>query len=266
MVQEAGTGLMETIGSAIEWFGDPANWSGSQGIPVRLFEHLQLSFFPVLLALIPALIVGLYIGHNRRFEFISINIANLGRAIPSFAWLALLFPVQLRLGLGFSSWATVVALFFLAIPPILTNTHVGVREVDKDLIEAARGMGMSGGQILTRIELPLATPFIIAGIRTSVVQVIATATLAALIAGGGLGVFIVSGFALGETGRDQLLGGAILIALLAIAAEIAFGLLERLISPKTASRKSRVIKVQPVGGPAVGMPIPEVDPRVGAGS
>jgi osmoprotectant transport system permease protein len=232
---------MSNLQNTFDWLTDPANWTGSRGIPVRLLEHIQLSLFPVLLALIPALLVGLYIGHTRRFEFVSINVANLGRAIPSFAWLALLFPIQLRLGLGFSSWATIVALFFLAIPPILTNTHLGVREVDSDLVEAARGMGMSGAQILGQIEMPLAIPFIVAGVRTALVQVIATATLAALIAGGGLGRFIVDGFALGEApkGRAQLLGGAILIALLAITAEISFAFLERLVSPRTASRRAK---------------------------
>lgn len=248
---------METILSTFEWFGDPANWSGSRGIPTRLLEHLQLSFIPVILALIPALGIGLYIGHQRRFEFISINAANLGRAIPSFAWLALLFPLQLRLGLGLSSWATVVALFFLAIPPILTNTHVGVREVDGDLVEAARGMGMSGGQILRSIELPLAVPFIVAGIRTSLVQVIATATLAALVAGGGLGRFIVDGFALGINGQDQLLGGAILVAVLAIVAEVGFAFLERRVSPKTTSQRGRSART-------TGLP-PRVPPGPAAG-
>lgn len=256
---------MNTIRSAFEWFGDPVNWSGTRGIPTRLFEHAQLSLVPVLLALIPALAVGLYIGHRRRFEFISINVANLGRAIPSFAWLALLFPLQLKLGLGLSSWATVVALFFLAIPPILTNTHVGIREVDRELVEAARGMGMSGGQILRRIEVPLAMPFIVAGVRTSLVQVIATATLAALVAGGGLGRFIVDGLALGENGRDQVLAGALLVAGLAIFAEVLFGFIERLVAPKKASRAKKPVRQQGPG-PGIGLPVPNVGPTAGAGS
>jgi osmoprotectant transport system permease protein len=235
-----------TIESVIDWFSQPEQWSGSGSIPVRLWEHLQLSLIAVGAALIPAVILGLYIGHKRRFEFVTITVANLGRALPSFAILALFFPIQLQLGLGLSSWATLAALFLLAIPPILTNTYVGVREVDRDAVESATGMGLTGGQILRSIELPLAAPLIVAGIRTSTVQVIATATLASLIAGGGLGRYITDGFSLGEGGRAQVLGGAILVALLAIVAELGLGAVERAVRPRTASRQR---KVRRFGGP-----------------
>lgn len=227
---------METLQSVFEWFSQPEQWSGSGSIPVRLWEHLQLSLIAVGAALIPAVLLGLYIGHTRRFEFVTITIANLGRALPSFAILALFFPIQLQLGLGLSSWATLTALFLLAIPPILTNTYVGVREVDRDAVESATGMGMTGGEVLRSIEVPLAAPLIVAGVRTSTVQVIATATLASLIAGGGLGRFITDGFSLGEQGRAQVLGGAILVALLAIVAELGLGRLERAVRPRTASK------------------------------
>ncbi|HWC14605.1 MAG TPA: ABC transporter permease [Actinomycetota bacterium] len=217
------------------WFSDPATWTGYAGIPTRVTEHLLLSGTALALALPVAVGAGLFIGHTRRAEFVTVSLANLGRAVPSFAILALAFPISLRLGLGLGFWPTVVALFFLAIPPILTNTYVGVKGVDADAVEAARGMGLSGTQVLRSLEIPLAAPLIVAGVRTSAVQVVATATLAAVIAGGGLGRFIVDGFAFGVRGiegRQMVMGGAILVALLALATEVAFGLLERRVGPR----------------------------------
>jgi osmoprotectant transport system permease protein len=188
-------------------------------------------------AAIPALAMGLYIGHKRRFEFVTVTMANLGRAVPSFAILALAFTATLRLGLSFEFWPGFVALFFLAIPPILTNAYVGVREVDADMVEAARGMGFGGRQVLFRLQLPLAAPLIVSGLRTSAVQVIATATLAAITAGGGLGRYIVDGFA--RRDRALILAGAILVALLAIFIEVALGALERGVHPRTTSAPRR---------------------------
>ena len=228
--------LMGVLGDTVEWFQDPANWSGSQGVPQRLFEHIQISAIALLLAVIPAIAIGLYIGHNRRFEFITVNMANLGRALPSFAILALVFPIQLQLGFGLSSVAIVVALTLLAIPPILTNTYVGVKEVDRDTVEAARGMGMKGSEILRTIELPLAAPLIVTGIRTAAVAVIATATLGAVVAGGGLGRFIVDGFAIASAGYSKVMAGALLVALLAVFTEFFFGWIERLVTPSQVSK------------------------------
>lgn len=238
MVPNAGGALMSGL---IDFFTDPAHWSGSDGIPRRLFEHLQISGVSILIALVPAVLLGLYIGHTRRFELV-VSVANLGRALPSFAVMAFFFPIQLRLGLGLSSWAAVVAMVLLAVPPILTNTYVGVRDVDRDTLEAARGMGMSESEVLRSIELPLAVPLAIAGLRTAAVQVVATATLAALIAGGGLGRYIVDGFALGpnsEKGVSKLLAGAVLVALLAILTDAFLALVERALSPRTTSSGRR---------------------------
>ena len=226
---------MEILESTWAWFTDPANWSGTQSIPIRVFEHLQYSVISVALALPAGVGLGLYIGHTRRFEFLTITTANLGRAMPSFAIVALAFPLALKFDLGFSIWPTVAALFFLAIPPILTNTYVGVKEVDADTVEAARGMGLTGGQVLRSIELPLSAPLIVNGVRTAAVQVVATATLAAVIAGGGLGRFIVDGFA--RQRDDMILGGALLVALLAILTEVAFGLVEKGARPRTSTRE-----------------------------
>ncbi|MQA99582.1 MAG: ABC transporter permease subunit [Actinobacteria bacterium] len=225
---------METFQDVTAWFSDPVNWSGPQGIPQRLMEHLQYSWVAVLLAAPVGVALGTYIGHARRFEFITVTTANLGRALPSFAILALAFPIALHYNLGFSIWPTVAALFFLAVPPILTNTYVGVKEVDADTVESARGMGMSGSQVLRRIEVPLAAPLIVTGIRTAAVQVVATATLAAVVAGGGLGRFIVDGFA--RQRGDMILGGAFLVAALAILTEVFFAFVERSVKPRTASQ------------------------------
>jgi osmoprotectant transport system permease protein len=226
---------MQTFVDALHWFTDPAHWSGPSGVPVRMLQHLELSFSAVGIALLLALPAGMAIGHTRRAEFLGVSVANLGRAIPSFAILSIVYQLMLSYApsLAFGFTPTVVALFLLAIPPILTNTYVGVQNVDPDTVEAASGMGMSGGQVLRKLELPLATPLIVAGIRTAAVQVVATATLAALIGGGGLGRFIIDGFAAGDD--PQIVAGAVLVAALAILTEGTFALIERTVSPKTSS-------------------------------
>lgn len=217
---------MGVIGDALEWFSDPARWSGDFGIPARLLEHLQLSGLSLAAGALVALPLGIYIGHARRFEFVTITAANLGRAVPSFGILALALPVTIELGLGLGFWPAFIALWFLAIPPMLTNAHIAIKGVDADTVEAARGMGMSELEILSRTELPLGLPLIIGGVRTSAVQVVATATLAALVAGGGLGRFIIDGFAVRD--NAQIFGGAVLVAGLAIIVDLALGVLERI--------------------------------------
>lgn len=231
---------MDVLTEALRLLFDPANWTGelrdSGGILTRLWQHIYLSGTAVLASLVVALPVGLYIGHRRRFEFLAISVSNVGRALPSFAVLALAFTMALRLGISFEFWPAFVAMFLLAIPPIVTNTYVGLKEVDPDVVEAARGMGLSGGQVLRRVEFPLALPLVVAGIRTSLVQVIATATIAALVAGPGLGRYIVNGFA--RQDRPLILAGAILVAVLAIAAELVMAVVERLVRP-SGSRTSQ---------------------------
>jgi osmoprotectant transport system permease protein len=211
------------------WLSDPARWQGPGGIPARLVEHIQLSGLAVLGSLLVALPAGLLIGHTGRGGALATTVANLGRAIPSYALLIVLFPV-FQFGLG----APLVALLLLTIPPILTNTYVGLRGVDRDVVEAARAIGLSPAQVLARVEVPLAMPVIVAGVRTAAVQAVATATLAALIAGGGLGRYIVDGFALRDEG--QLAGGALLVALLALGTERLFAVIERLTRPAGARR------------------------------
>jgi osmoprotectant transport system permease protein len=232
----------------VDWFTDPTNWEGSFGIPTRLLEHLVMSAVSVGISALIALPVGMYSGHTRRFEFLVVSVANVGRAVPSFG---LLFLSVLVLGLGLEFPVALrppilIALILLAIPPILTNTYVGIQTVDADTLEAARGMGMTEGQVLGRLELPLAAPLIMAGLRTAAVQVVATATLAAVVGGGGLGRFILDGFA---TGNDaQIVAGAILVAALAVLTEVSLGLLQRAVTPRSMSR-GRVRELEPARRP-----------------
>ncbi len=217
---------MDFLNAVALWMASPDHWSGSNGIPNRLAEHLLISVVTTLVAVAIALPIGVYAGHANRGGFLAINIANFGRAMPSLALLALMLPFALSLKLGLGFWPTFIALVPLGIPPTLTNSYVGVREVDRDVVEAARGMGFRERQVLRRVELPLAAPLIIAGVRNSAVAIVATATLGALVAGGGLGRYIVDGIALQDYPRVFV--GALLVALLSIVVEITFGAFERL--------------------------------------
>ena len=220
---------MTLIGEVARWFADPAHWQGSHGIPVRVLEHVELSGLAVAVAILIAAPIALYLGHAGRGGFIAINVANIGRALPSLALLAFALPVSFALGLGLGFWPTLFALIPLAIPPIITNTFVAIREVDRDVVDAARGMGLRESQILRQVEIPLGLPLMLDGMRTASVNVVATATLGAIVAGGALGRFIVDGLALQE--YDQLVAGALLVALLAIVTEVAFGTLARASAP-----------------------------------
>jgi len=208
------------------WLAAPEHWVGSDGIPTRLAEHLLISGVTAAAAILIALPLGIFFGHTGRGGFLAINVANLGRAMPSLALLALMLPVALSLKLGLGFWPTFFALVPLGIPPVLTNSYVAVRQVDPDVVEAARGMGLRERQVLRSVELPIAAPLIIAGVRNSSVAIVATATLGAVVAGGGLGRYIVDGLARQEYPR--LFVGALLVALLSIAVEVAFGAFERI--------------------------------------
>jgi osmoprotectant transport system permease protein len=232
------------LSQVLDWFTDPAKWTGMNGIPSRLFEHVWLSALVIFVGSVIAIPVGLAIGHTGRAAFLTVSIANLGRAIPSYALLLIFFTF---FGIGF---ATVFpALLVLTIPPILTSTYVGVREVDRGTVEAGRAMGMSEFELLRAVEVPIALPVIIAGVRIAAVQVVATAALAALVGGGTLGRFIVDGFALQQF--DQLIGGAILVAVLALLTERAFTVIEGLlVSPGLSERQSSMGPApMPVSGP-----------------
>ena len=215
---------MNFIGQVVQWFLDPAHWQGDGGILHRTLEHLLMSGASVLTAAVIALPVGIAIGHFGRGGILAINVSNIGRAVPSFA--VLVIAVQL---FGIGALPAFIALVALAIPPMVTNSYIGMREVDPDVREAARGMGMRDRAVLLRVELPIALPLIMAGIRTSAVNVVATATLAALVAWGGLGRFIVDG--LGLQDYPMLFAGAVMVALLSLIVEFSLAGVQRLSTP-----------------------------------
>ena len=220
---------MSLFGDVAGWFADPAHWQGTHGVPVRILEHLELSGLAVAVAIVLSVPLALYLGHVGRGGFVAINVANIGRALPSLALLAFALPIAIALGLGLGFWPTLFALVPLAIPPILTSTFVAVREVDRDVVDAARGMGFRESQILRSIEIPLGLPLMLDGMRTASVNVVATATLGAIVAGGALGRFIVDGLALQD--YPQLVAGALLVALLAVATEVSFAAFARATAP-----------------------------------
>jgi osmoprotectant transport system permease protein len=218
---------MEALLDVAAWLFDPVHWNGPDGIPARVWEHLALSGVAVLVALVVALPIGLLIGHTRRGDLVVINLANLARAVPSYAVMVMALPLTLALDPrnGLTTYPILVAMVLLAIVPILVNAYAGVRDVDPELVEAAHGMGMREGEILRRVELPVAIPVIAGGIRTAAVQVVATATLGAILGYGGLGRYLIDGIARQEF--DRLWAGVILVAVLAILTELLFAWVQR---------------------------------------
>jgi osmoprotectant transport system permease protein len=225
---------MSFLGQVAQWFVDGTHWQGDSGIPNRLLEHLSMSAASLAAAALIALPIGVALGHFGRGGNIAINLSNVGRAVPSFALLVL--AVQL---VGIGALPAFIALVALGIPPIVTNSYVGMREVDADVREAAKGMGMRQRAILWRVELPIAVPLIMAGIRTSAVNIVATATLAALVAWGGLGRFIIDGFSQRDT--VQIFAGAVLVALLSIGVELGLSAAQRLTVAKGLRQGTREV-------------------------
>ncbi|MGW3114912.1 ABC transporter permease [Streptomyces sp. NPDC001091] len=214
---------MNVLGSTWDWLADPAHWSGDNGVWHRLLQHFVLTVVCLIVSCLIALPVALVLGHLGKGGALAVNISNVGRAVPTFAVLVLLLltPVG-KWGEG----PTVVALVLFAVPPLLTNAYVGMREVDRGVVQAARGMGMTGRQTMLRVEVPLALPMILNGVRIAAVQLVATATIAALAGGGGLGRIITAGFNLAST--PQVVAGAILVAVFALLVEGVFEIVERL--------------------------------------
>ncbi|WP_329030340.1 ABC transporter permease [Streptomyces sp. NBC_01423] len=214
---------MNTLTDAWSWLTTSAHWHGQDGIWTRLGQHLYLTVVCLLVSCLIALPVALFLGHIGKGGALAVNISNVGRAVPTFAVLVLLLltPVG-RWGEG----PTIVALVLFAVPPLLTNAYVGMREVDQDVVRAARGMGMTGRQLLLRVEMPLALPLILTGVRIAAVQLVATATIAALAGGGGLGRIITAGFNLASTA--QVVAGAVLVAAFALIVEGLFEAAQRL--------------------------------------
>ncbi|MAT61945.1 MAG: ABC transporter permease [Micrococcales bacterium] len=213
--------------SVWEWFTDPANWTGYNGIPIRTWEQIEISFWAMVIALAIAMPIALILGHQRRGIFLATNVGNIGRAIPTLGVLTILASIP-EIGIG--NFAAILALALFAIPPLLTNTFAGIASVDEEVLDAANGIGMGGFRILSRVELPLALPLIAAGIRTATVQVVATASLAALVGSGGLGRYVVDGYSLQD--NTLIIAGAILTGLIAVIADLVLGFVERRITPK----------------------------------
>lgn len=228
------------------WLNDPLNWTNPGGLLDRLREHLVISFWAVLLGCVIGLPLGIWLGHRGRGGGAVVTVANLTRAVPTLALLTIL-PLT---PLGFGKLPVIIALAVFAVPPLLANAYTGLRSIDPETKEAATGMGLSGGQLLRRVELPLSVPYLAAGLRTAAVQVVATATLATFVNGGGLGQIITAGFGLGiNVGGNQIVAGGIAVVLLALLVEGVFAVVERLVTPRPLRtvRRRRVAAADPAG-------------------
>jgi len=252
---------MGFLGDVFDFLTSSDQWHGNESIPNLIGQHLQLTIVSVLVAAAVALPIGILLGHVRTGGTLAVNIANIGRALPAFALLILavqwvgigdptgvLTPVQ--------SVPAFIAMFALALPPMLANAYVGMASVDDEIREAARGMGMNGREMIWHVELPNAVPLVMAGVRTATVAVVATATLAAYVDSGGLGRYIVDGFAVNDNAK--VFAGGLLVALLAIALELLLALLQRAItSPgirseaKIRVRELATDRIAPGGAPAL---------------
>ncbi len=219
---------MNAFADAIAWISDPAHWVGSDGIPTRVAQHLGYTGLTVLIAVLIAVSLGLYIGHTGRWRGVSIAVTGALRALPTLGlltYLAIAFSFGIRLALI----PTVIVLVVLAIPPLLAGAYSGIESVDPRTVDAARSMGMTEWQILWKVEIPLALPLIIGGIRSAVLQVVATATVAAYISLGGLGRYIIDGLPVRD--YTKVLVGAVLVTLLALVLEGVLILIQRLTIP-----------------------------------
>jgi osmoprotectant transport system permease protein len=222
---------MSFITFAWDWLKSPSQWHGADGIPIRVLQQLGYTGLSLLVAALIALPLGVWIGHTGRGGLIVVNLANVWRAIPT---LGLLVLMVILIGFSFLAW--LVPLVVLAIPPILVNAYEGVAGVDRDLKDAARGMGMTGSQILRKVEIPVALPLIILGLRTGAIFVVATATIAAEIGLGGLGRYIIDGLASND--YAEVAGGAVLAVVLALVVQVVFVGLRRLVVPAPLRVKS----------------------------
>jgi len=227
------------IAETLAWLLDPAHWQGPNGIPARMEEQIAISAAALLIAALLALPAGLAVGHTGRGATLAVNAANLGRALPSLAVIGMLVPLTVLLDpqLGFKVYPTLVAMVILAVPPILVNAYAGVSGVDREVVEASRGMGYRERQILSGIEIPLALPVIIGGFRLASIQVIGTATLGALFGFGGLGRYLVDG--VDQNDDPQVFAGVVLVAGLAIATAGLLTLLQRRLQSPGLRMESR---------------------------
>ena len=224
---------MTFLSFAWRWLSTPQQWHGSGGIPARILEQLGYSGASLLVAALIAIPLGVLIGHTGRGAFLVVNLANAWRSIPTLGLLVLAVII-----LGFSALAWLIPLVVLAIPPILVNTYEGVAGVEPGLKDAARGMGMTGGQLVRKVEVPVALPLIVLGLRTGAIFVVSTATIVAYIGGGGLGRYIIDGLA--TSNYAEVAGGAAVVVVLALAVQALFAVLRRLVVPAGLRTQARI--------------------------
>ena len=241
------------INRILAWLTDGAHWQGDDGIVRRVVEHMEYSLGALLIAALIGIPLGLYIGHTGRGRFLAVTAVGAARAIPS---LGLLFLAILWLGPKLSGDIAYLAptglvLVVLAIPPILSGAYAGVEGVEPAARDAAKGMGMRGTEVLRHVEFPCALPLILSGIRSAMLQVIATATIAAVVGLGGLGRFLIDGLAVRDT--PQTASGAVLVASLAVIVDMALALIQR--SVVSRGLTGRYAKVNPIG-PDTGVATP----------
>ena len=226
---------MNTFHDMMVWFNDPLNWTNPDGILVRLREHLVISLSAVILGCLVAWPLGIWLGRRGAAAGLGVGLSNLTQAVPVIGLLTILSLSPLGIG----ERAVIVALAVFAIPPLLANAYTGMREVDPEVRESARGMGLRERQMLFRVELPLAVPYLATGLRIATTQVVATAALAALVNGGGMGTIIAAGFGLGPGGHGQLYAGAVLVAGLALLVDAVMAVIERKLTPRVLRQSAQ---------------------------
>ncbi|MDM7989936.1 ABC transporter permease subunit [Arthrobacter sp. zg-Y877] len=233
------------LGHGWEWLTDPANWSGAAGIPVRTLEHLQYTGLALLIAALIAVPLGLFIGHTGRGRVAVVAVSGLLRALPTLGMLTL-FVLLAGLGLMPPIWSLVL----LAVPPLLAGTYAGIASVEPNVVDAARSLGMNEAQVLFRVEIPNGMRVLLGGLRGATLQVVATAAVVATINLGGLGRYLIDGLAVGDYGR--VFGGAVIIALLALAVDGVIALGSRFLIPSGLGRPEATGKSSGSGVPAAG--------------
>ncbi|HVX23080.1 MAG TPA: ABC transporter permease subunit [Acidimicrobiales bacterium] len=226
---------MGFLDQVFHWFTTAANWTGANGIPYLFLRQLELSAAVVGAALVVGGGIGVVLGHAGRGGLVAVNAANAVRAVPTLALLTL-FAIEPSISLTWGGFlASFLALFILAIPPILTNSYVGIRQVDADVGESAKAMGLTGWQVLGRVEAPLAVPFVMAGVRTASIEVVATSTLAAYVSYADLGTYVITGL----NANEPVLAfcGGVLVAVMAALVAFALGAVQRLLTPPPLRRR-----------------------------
>lgn len=229
--KDCGVEVMSVLSEATDWLTDPAHWSGDDGIPHRLVQHVGYTGLTVVIAAAIAIPLGLWIGHTGRLRGFAVALTGAMRALPT---LGVLTYVVLISGIGLTP--PIVALVLLAIPPLLAGAYAGLEAVDRKTIDAARAIGMTEWQVLGKVEIPLALPLIVGGIRSATLQVVATATVAAYVGLGGLGRYLIDGLALRDYPR--MLAGSILVIALALILDGVFVLLQKIAVGGRASVES----------------------------